>query len=355
MEREGHTAQDLLKVTCRPPAVFAIIQAMKLIKGSLHLLVFTVVAYALLKSTTIGWNFWSGSYRGGASPEIAADLRKHVTKLAGEIGGRDVFRRNERALKTAGEYITAQFKSYGYKVEFQDYPLAGGISRNITAVKTGTQLPEESVLVGAHYDTFGNPGADDNASGVAGLLTLARLMAGTSAARTLKFVAFANEESPFFRTENMGSAVWARAAAQRKEKIKAAIVLEMLGYYSEQPNSQKYPPLIGPFQPNKGNYIAQISNFSSRGLARAIDGEFKKNSTLPLKTIVLPALVPGVDYSDHRNFWSRDYQAVMFTDTSFYRNRNYHKCTDLPETLNYEYMAALIAGLKPALLAQAAP
>jgi Zn-dependent M28 family amino/carboxypeptidase len=276
-----------------------------------------------------------------------------VTRLAGEIGQRDLFRNNAAGLKATESYIISRFKSYGYTVEIQEYPVAGVTARNITAVKTGATLPGESVIVGAHYDTFNNPGADDNASGVAGMLTLARLMAKTSSARTLKFVAFPNEEPPFFRTEDMGSAVWARAAAARKELIKAAVILEMIGYYSEAPRSQKYPPLVGPFQPNKGNFIAQISNFSSRGLARAIDGEFRRNSSLPLVTIVLPSIVPGVDYSDHRNFWKCGYAAVMFTDTSFYRNHNYHTATDTPATLNYDYMALLVEGLKPALLAQA--
>lgn len=316
----------------------------------LYLIIFSAVAYAALKTTTSGWNYWSGSYQGGAPEGIAADLKAHVTRLSGEIGQRDLYRNNAASLKATEDYISSRLKSYGYAVEIQTYPVAGTVSRNITGVKTGAQLPGESVIVGAHYDTFGNPGADDNSSGVAGMLTLARLLAKTPADRTIKFVAFANEEPPFFRTEDMGSAVWAGAAAARREKIKAAIVLEMIGYYSEKPRSQKYPPLIGPLQPDRGNFIAQISNFSSRAMAGAIDREFRRNSTLPLVTIVLPSIVPGVDYSDHRNFWKNGYPAVMFTDTSFYRNPNYHKSTDTPETLNYEYMAGLVAGLEPAIL-----
>ena len=322
-------------------------------KHILNLILFAIAAYAAVKTSTLGWRFWSGSYQGGGSAEIAVDLKAHVTMLAGKIGPRDLFLNNAANLKATEQYITAMFKSYGYKVELQEYPVAGVTARNITAIKTGSSLPDESVVVGAHYDTFNNPGADDNASGVAGMLTLARLLAKTPTARTLKFVAFANEEPPFFRTDDMGSAVWAKAAAERKEKIKAAVILEMIGYYSESPRSQRYPPLIGPFQPNKGNFIAQVSNFNSRALAHAVDSEFKKNSSLPLVTIVLPSLVPGVDYSDHRNFWKQGYPSVMFTDTSFYRNPNYHKATDTPETLNYEYMTGLIEGLKPALLEQA--
>ena len=318
---------------------------------------FAIAAYAAVKITTFGWCFWSPSFQGRPtrSPEIRDELKKHVARLAGEIGARDIYRNNSQSLKAAGEYIAAELESYGYKVEFQDYPVSGTTARNITGVKTGAINPEESVVVGAHYDTCANPGADDNASGIAGMLSLARLTAKTPAARTLKFVAFTNEEPPFFRTEDMGSLVWARAAAARKEKIKAVIVLEMIGYYSERPRSQKYPPLIGPFNPNKGNFIAQISNFKSRALARSIDAGFKKNSALPIVTLALPSIVPGVDFSDHRSFWKAGYPAVMFTDTAFYRNANYHQLTDMPETLNYEYMAELIEGLKSALLAQAGP
>ncbi len=326
---------------------------MPLIKQVLRLILLAITTYIAVKTTTFGWNSWSGSYQGGGSEETARDLRAHVTRLAGEIGQRDIFRNNAPGLKAAEEYIIFRLKSYGYKVEIQKYRAAGTTARNITAVRTGARKPDETVLVGAHYDTFENPGADDNASGVAGMLTLARLMAGTRPARTLKFIAFANEEPPFFRTDYMGSAVWAKAAAARKEKIKGAVILEMIGYFSERPLSQKYPPLIGPFRPNKGNFIAQVSDFASRGLAGTLDREFKKNSTLPLLTIVLPSVIPGVDYSDHRNFWKTGCPAVMFTDTAFYRNPNYHKSSDTPATLNYGYMAGLIAGLEPALTALA--
>lgn len=327
----------------------------RLVKRGVHLIIFTIVAYASLKMTTYGWNFWAAEYRpaAGRSTAMDAKLKAHVVKLAGEIGPRDVFKNNSANLRKAKEYIAAQFKSYGYEVEYQDYPVAGTIASNITATKTGVSLPDETIVVGAHYDTFENPGADDNASGVAGVLALAELAAKQPLARTMKFVAFPNEEPPFFRTKDMGSAVWSEAAAQRGEKIKAAVILEMIGYFSSGPRSQKYPPFIGIFNPNKGNFIAQVSNFSSRAFARRIDAGFKKNSGLPLVTLALPSFVPGVDFSDHRNFWKEGFQAVMFTDTSFYRNANYHKQTDTPETLDYVRMAALIEGLAPALFAEA--
>jgi len=178
---------------------------------------------------------------------------------------------------------------------------------------------------------------------------LADYAAAKSYGRTLKFIAFTNEEPPFFKKEGMGSAVYAKAARAAGDDIKAAIVLEMTGYFSEERFSQRYPPLIGPFMPQKGNFIAQISNFPSRKTAGRIDSAFRAASDLPLRTVSLPSFVPGVDFSDHRSFWQAGYPAVMFTDTSFYRTPHYHKGSDLPDTLNYEYMAAFMDGVKAAV------
>ncbi len=318
---------------------------------TIHLIIFTALAYAVIKSSTIGWYFWSGSYPGGADNlGSATALKAHVVKLAVEIGPRDIFQNNNHNLKKSLEYISGEFRNYGYKVEYQEYTVDGMIAKNIIAVKPGVSAPLETIIIGAHYDSYNNPGADDNASGVAGVLELAKRLAKKPLARTVKFIAFTNEEPPFFHTPDMGSMVYAKAAAERNEDIKGVVILEMIGYYSEQPFSQEYPPLIGFIHPNKGNFIAQISNLSSRKLARNIDSVFKNNSGLPIETIILPSIVPGVDWSDHRSFWQHGYPAVMFTDTAFYRNPNYHRPTDLPETLNYDYMAELINGLEPALI-----
>jgi len=324
---------------------------MAIIKKILYYMVFTAAAYAVIKASTFGWRFWSPSYPGGASQSLTeTNLKKHVAKLAGEIKFRDVLRNNTGRLKATVDYISAELKSYGYKVEYQEYPTSGVTVKNIIAVKRGAGAPGEIIIVGAHYDSCDNPGADDNASGVAGMLELARRLAAKPSARTIRFLAFANEEPPFFTKNDMGSFVYATEAAKKKDDIKAAIVLEMIGYYSEQRNSQKYPPLIGPFHRNKGNYIALVSNFKSRELAGQLDDSFRGASALPVETAILPAFVPGVDFSDHRSFWKYGYPAVMFTDTAFYRNKNYHEQTDLPETLNYAYMAAFVDGLEKALL-----
>ena len=315
-------------------------------KYLLYLLVLTAVVYAVMRVTTVGWNLWAPSYPGGPTRTEPEKLKATVTALAVGIGPRDLYNNNRAKLRKAEDYVTARLKAAGCKVEFQEYSAGGVKVKNIICVKTGLSAPGEIIVVGAHYDTFNNPGADDNASGVAGMIELAEYAAPKEYARTIKFIAFANEEPPFFKKEGMGSAVYAKAAAERKDDIKAALVLEMIGYFSEEKRSQRYPPLIGAFFPAKGNFIAQISNFKSRKLAGRIDKVFKEATKLPLRTASLPSFVPGVDFSDHRSFWGAGYPAMMFTDTSFYRTPHYHKFSDLPETLNYAYMAAFLDGMK---------
>jgi Zn-dependent M28 family amino/carboxypeptidase len=330
----------------------------KTMKRVLYCAIFAAAAYALFTTTAFGWRFWSGSFPGqpaAAGKQSEIRLKSHVVKLAGEIGSRDLFPVNNAKLRASVDYISSELKSYGYKVEYQEFRSSGTNVRNIIAVKPGLSAPGEIIIVGAHYDSCDNPGADDNASGVAGVLELARRMAGRPLARTVKFLAFPNEELPFFRTKEMGSFVYAADAARRKDDIKAAIVLEMIGYYSEKPFSQRYPQPIGPFFPNKGNYIALIGNLNSRALAGGLRRSFESASALPLETAALPASVSGVDLSDHRSFWEYGYPAVMFTDTAFYRNAGYHKPFDTPDTLNYVYMAAFLDGLEKAVLDLAGP
>ncbi|OIO03810.1 MAG: aminopeptidase [Elusimicrobia bacterium CG_4_10_14_0_2_um_filter_56_8] len=324
-------------------------------KYVLNLLAFTAAAYAAIKLSTLGWYFPAPAYPGGPTATRPEKLRGAVITLAADIGPRDLYNNNIASLRKAETYISARLKASGCKVEYQEYMSSGVKVKNIIGIKPGLTSPDEIIVVGAHYDTFNNPGADDNASGIAGLLELADYAGSGKYGRTIKFVAFANEEPPFFRYEGMGSAVYAKAASERKEDIKAALVLEMIGYFTEKSISQRYPPLIGPFFPGRGNFIAQVSNFSSRKLAGKIDKAFRAASALPLRTVALPAFVPGVDFSDHRSFWRAGYPAVMFTDTSFYRTPHYHKPSDLPDTLNYDYMAALLDGLKAALDGLAAP
>lgn len=283
-----------------------------------------------------------------ANKELAERLKNHVHKLSDEIGERSIFRYEK--LEEAREYIAGQLQSYGYSVEYQEYKVSGKIAKNVIAAKKGAQRPQETVIVGAHYDSCFNPGADDNASGVSGLLELARLLSKFQTNRTVKFIAFVNEEPPFYKTEEMGSRIYAKDAKSKKEDIKGVVVLEMIGHYSDRPNSQSYPPFLGFFFPNKGNFTAVVGNYPSRMLVGKIVKSFEARSRFPIEHAVLPGFITGVDFSDHWSFWKEGYPAVMITDTAFYRYRNYHSSGDTYEKLNYPALAEVVNGLSESII-----
>jgi hypothetical protein len=280
--------------------------------------------------------------------DCADRLKVHVKKLSFEIGDRSLFR-YERLLSAAA-YIGQEFAEYGLRVTKQQYSAGNRIVENIIAQRIGRSKPGETVVVGAHYDTCNNPGADDNASAVAGLLEMARRLAIDNPERTVQFIAFVNEEPPFFKTNLMGSYVYARSAREEGRNIRAAIILEMIGYYTSEPGSQRYPPLLKFFYPDVGNFIAVVGNVRNRWLVGLIESIFKKHSSFPIESLAAVSLVPGIDFSDNWSFWKMDYPAVMITDTSFYRNTNYHKKTDTYETLDYLSMAEVVRGLYRVLL-----
>ena len=223
-------------------------------------------------------------------------------------------------------------------------------SENLEVSRPGKTRPQEIVLVGAHYDTVeGSPGADDNASGIAALLELSHLFASVETECTLRFVAFTNEEPPFFFWGRMGSAVYAETAKARGEDIRLMISLEMLGAYSDRPGSQGYPPFLKHFYPDRGNFIAMVSNRASREELRQLVAAFQAHSDFPVESLATFEFVPGVAWSDHLSFWRQGYPAMMVTDTAFYRNAAYHSAADTPERLNYPAMAQVVEGLFHAL------
>ncbi|MEW5906236.1 MAG: M28 family peptidase [Elusimicrobiota bacterium] len=317
-----------------------------------YYLLFAAAAYLVIRASTFGWNLWSPRFSPGPREDGAPErLRVHVEKLAGELGERHFFGARLPKLKEAERYITAEFKKCGYSVSRQPYTVFGVEVANVEALRPGTDTRAPYYVVGAHYDTAENPGADDNASAVAVLLELSCRLSKDPAAAPLRLVAFTNEEPPFFRKDTMGSAVYVSSALARGDRPLGGVVLEMLGYYKEERFSQKYPPLIGPFLPNRGDFLAQVGDLRSQGLSKALAPAFRRGTGLPLVAVTLPAFVPGVDFSDHRNFWAAGLPAVMFTDTAFYRNHNYHLDSDLPDTLDYARMAAAADGLEAALRA----
>lgn len=218
---------------------------------------------------------------------------------------------------------------------------------NIDATVTGTSNAQEVLVVGAHYDTItGCPGANDNGSGVAAVLELARRFSGRGLARTLRFVAFVNEEPPFFQTAQMGSLVYANAARLRRERIVGMLSLETMGYFSEEPGSQRYPGPVGALYPDVGNFIGFVSNFASARLLLKARRAFKRGTSLPLQSAAIPEGIPGVGWSDHWSFWQAGYQALMVTDTAPFRYPWYHTAEDTPDKLDYAKLAQVVDGLE---------
>lgn len=280
----------------------------------------------------------------GTIPHLEARLRRHVFALAGDIGERHIWR--FPALRAAAEYIRGEWESVGFQVSAQGYEADGRWCENLEITLPGADRPDEIILAGAHYDTVsGSPGADDNASGVAGLIEIARLLRDARLQSTVRLVAFVNEEPPFFYFGRMGSGVYARAARRRGDDIKVMLSLEMLGCYRDEAGSQAYPPLLGRFYPDRGNFIAFVSNLRSRRQLRRAVAAFKACSAFPCESLASPAIVPGVSWSDQLSFWRAGYPALMVTDTAFYRNRHYHSPLDTPEKLGYAEMARVVDGL----------
>jgi len=282
-------------------------------------------------------------------PEIQNNLKKTVRVLACEIGSRGHLQID--ALNRTIDYLTSELSAYGYSVLEQTCEYKGRTYKNIYVEKKGMKEPGKIFVVGAHYDTVtGTPGADDNASAVAGLLELARLLAYKPLALTLHFVAFTLEEPPLFRSKKMGSYVYAESLKRAGRDVRGMICLEMIGYFTDNPDSQLFPlPFMRWVYPDRGNFITLVSNLHSRGFLKSVRSGFRKGTDLPVESLSSVSIVPGVDFSDHRSFWKFGYNAIMVTDTAFYRNPHYHGGGDVPETLDYERMAEVVLGLKSAI------
>ncbi len=225
---------------------------------------------------------------------------------------------------------------------------------NLEVTCRGRGRPGEIILVGAHYDSVpGSPGADDNASGIGALLEISRAVVGTAPLRTVRCVAFVNEEPPFFFTEDLGSRRYARAARAAGDDIRVMLSLETIGYYSEAAGSQAYPPLLHRFYPDRANFVAFVSNLRSRAALRRVVAAFRAQSDFPVEHAATPGLIPGVSWSDHTSFWQQGYRAVMVTDTALYRYPYYHDAGDTPDKLDFGALARVVDGLSRAVVALA--
>lgn len=286
---------------------------------------------------------------------LAEELRRDVTHLAGAIGPRSAA--DPEALERAAAWIERSFADAGYEVRRQTFTVevarADGTHgpqavSNIEATLPGKDPAGGIVIVGAHYDTeagSATPGADDNASGVAAMLALARALGGRPMDRTVRFVAWVNEEPPYFKSARMGSAVHAREARERGDRVTAALSLECLGYYSDEPGSQNYPAL-GWLLPDRGDFVAFITTSGGRKLSKIATKSFRRHGHIPAARTALPGFVQGVDWSDHWAYLQEGYPALMVTDTALFRNGHYHERTDAPDTLDYPRFAKVVLGLE---------
>jgi Zn-dependent M28 family amino/carboxypeptidase len=291
------------------------------------------------------------SYTGQLPPLTAAEvstrdqLARDVEILACEIGERNIWQYEN--LTAAVDFIVSSLSSGGYKVNQQTFRVQDKACCNVEAVVIGTQHPEEIVVVGAHYDSvFGSPGANDNSSAVAATLALARCFADKKPARSLRFVFFANEEPPFFQTDEMGSLVYAKDCRAKGDNIIAMLCLESIGYYSDEPNSQRYPFPFSFMYPSTGNFIGFVSNFHSRKLLHTVVASFRQQCKFPSEAGAVPETVPGISWSDQWSFWQQGYPAVMITDTAPFRYPYYHEPEDTADKINYDHLARVVSGLE---------
>ncbi|MBI1943142.1 MAG: M20/M25/M40 family metallo-hydrolase [Betaproteobacteria bacterium] len=287
------------------------------------------------------------SYRGPLAAlsedetRLAAALRRHVEAVASRE--HNMFR--PAALEAAARYLENTLSGLGFSVLEQRFPTSMGEVRNIEVEVPGSG--REIVVVGAHYDSVaGSPGGNDNGSGVAATLELARRLRDATPAKTLRFVFFVNEEPPFFQGMDMGSRRYALRARERNERIAAMFCLETIGWYSEQPGSQRFPFPLGFFYPSTGNFLAFVSNLRSRALLHESIAAFRRGAGIPSEGVAAPALIPGVDWSDHASFWEQGYPALMLTDTAPYRYPHYHTAADTPDKVDYGRLARVVTGIE---------
>ncbi len=276
--------------------------------------------------------------------ELQGRLQGHVQVLAADIGERNIWHPKE--LAEAAQFIEAEWRRQGYEVRRQNYKAREREVYNLEVELAGSRQPGEIIVVGAHYDSvLGSPGANDNGSGVAALLELSRLMREGKLDKTVRFVAFVNEEPPFFLSREMGSQVYAARAREMKEQIVAMLSLETIGYYSEQPGSQRYPFPFSFFYPDTANFIGFVGNIRSRSLMQEALASFRKHSSFPAEGVAAPGWMTGIGWSDHWAFWKQGYPAIMVTDTALFRYDFYHASADTPDKLVYDRMAQVVRGL----------
>lgn len=278
---------------------------------------------------------------------VPTALEGHVRYLSGHEPARQWS--NPGALDSVALYISTHFKASGARVEMQEFTVGEQVYRNVRALygpRNGARI-----LIGAHYDVAGeHAGADDNASGIAALIEIGRRLTQHELSVPIELVAYTLEEPPFFRTESMGSAIHARALKAEGIELRGLINLEMVGYFTDAPDSQDYPiESMRRAYPTVGNFITVVGRNEDAAFATEVQAAMNAANDLNTVILLAPPNLTGVDFSDHLNYWAEDFTAVMITDTAFYRNPNYHEATDTAETLDYERMDQVVEAVVAAV------
>lgn len=279
---------------------------------------------------------------------LSTFLRQHVEKLAQDIGRRNLLTQPQ-ALHRAEKYIQQTFEKLGALVHIHSFQVGKKIANNLWVILPGTS--PDILVIGAHYDSISaSPGANDNATGVAALLELARLWVNFRPVNTIYLVAFINEEPPFFADEQMGSHHFAQMLKKKQSRVLGMLSLETIGYYSEQSESQFYPsPWLKLIYPDRGNFIAFVGNLASRSWVHQCIQAFRQHTYFPSEGITAPNNLWGVDLSDHRSFWAQGWSALMVTDTAPFRYPYYHTPQDTPDKIDYDRTARVVLGLSKAI------
>lgn len=286
--------------------------------------------------------------------KLAESLHADVVRLSTDIGERNVH--NFAKLVDAQSFLKSELKTAGYEVEVQTYKTRGRDVSNLIVEVPGSDKADEILVVGGHYDSaIGAPGANDNASGAAATLALARAFAKETPLRTIRFVLFVNEEPPWFQNDSMGSYVYAKRCKDRKDNILAMFSLETIGYFSDKKDSQKYPPGFDLVYPSTGNFIAFVGDVKSGPLVSWTTSAFRRHAKFPSEGSAIPSRVSGVGWSDHWSFWEFDYRALMITDTAPFRYPHYHRDSDTPDKLDFDRMSRVVSGMQAVLLELASP
>ena len=326
--------------------------------GEKNRMFWTIAVLASLAGLVVAGVLWMTSVPGrshdGPLPALTPEQVQLVARLRGHVRQVASLPHNlayPEHLECAALYIERALTGVGYDVRRQPFHAGAQEVRNLEVViePAASARDAKTLVIGAHYDSyFHAPGANDNGTGVAGVIELARLLAdlrGRSAIR-IRLVLFVNEEPPYFKSELMGSLVYARRLKQSGDPVIGMMSLETLGFYSDEERSQHYPPPVGLFYPTKGNFVAFVGLTSSRSFVRETVGSFRAVAAFPSVGGTAPGIIPGIDWSDHWSFEQVGIPALMVTDTALFRYPHYHKPADTPDKVDYERLARVVSGLE---------